>query len=191
MLHGTLQQKVERMQASLHMIGAAQPKQHIVFVDNVKQAKKFDPAEHFDTAPELVDRAFNRPRKSQLEAGSLVVSTDPETAAKLAGRIDKKTATAYKYVSSNRHDLRNEFPLLLCLNLLCLVVFTCTYDSELAQRMQRKEKMLGMATKMEFDKQLMGKGHKRKLKGGEGEEGGASGGKAAQPVYRWKKQRRR
>lgn len=84
------------MQASLHMIGAAAPNSHIVFVDSVHDAKKFDPATHFDTVPELMDRTFNRPRKSQLEAGPLVVSTNPENAVKIARRMEKKTATAYR-----------------------------------------------------------------------------------------------
>ncbi|KAF9325146.1 UTP11-like, U3 small nucleolar ribonucleoprotein [Podila minutissima] len=43
------------------------PKNHIVFVDNEEEVKKFDPAKHFDTAPELVHRKFNRPRTSQLK----------------------------------------------------------------------------------------------------------------------------
>lgn len=39
---------------------------HTVFVDSAAEAASFDPAEYFDTAPELVDRAFNRPRKRKL-----------------------------------------------------------------------------------------------------------------------------
>ncbi|KAF9897764.1 UTP11-like, U3 small nucleolar ribonucleoprotein [Lobosporangium transversale] len=43
------------------------PKNHIVFVDNEDEVKSFDPAKHFDTAPELVHRKFNRPRTEQLK----------------------------------------------------------------------------------------------------------------------------
>lgn len=32
---------------------------------------RFDVAEHFDTVPELADRAFNRPRKATLETAQV------------------------------------------------------------------------------------------------------------------------
>lgn len=61
----------------------------------------------------------------------------------------------------------------------------------MAQRAERRDKMLGLARKMEFGKTLMGKGHRVKLKGGAGAEaeGDAQGG--GQAAFRWKKQRRR
>ena len=34
---------------------------------------RFDVAEHFDTVPELADRAFNRPRKATLETAQVRV----------------------------------------------------------------------------------------------------------------------
>ncbi|KAG0216527.1 UTP11-like, U3 small nucleolar ribonucleoprotein [Mortierella sp. GBA30] len=51
---------------------AQKPKNHIVFVDTEEEVKTFDPAKHFDTAPELVHRKFNRPRKSQLTKDTAV-----------------------------------------------------------------------------------------------------------------------
>lgn len=33
---------------------------------------RFDVAEHFDTVPELADRAFNRPRKATLETAQVI-----------------------------------------------------------------------------------------------------------------------
>ena len=44
-------------------------KKHTVFVDDLQEAKSFDPARHFDTHPDLVGRAFNRPRLGQLAEG--------------------------------------------------------------------------------------------------------------------------
>ncbi len=38
-----------------------------MFVDSAQDAKRFKADEFFDTAPELVGRAFNRPRKAQLQ----------------------------------------------------------------------------------------------------------------------------
>lgn len=44
-------------------------KKHTVFVEDVQEAKNFDPAQYFDTHPDLVGRAFNRPRLGQLAEG--------------------------------------------------------------------------------------------------------------------------
>ncbi|KAF9415543.1 UTP11-like, U3 small nucleolar ribonucleoprotein [Entomortierella beljakovae] len=52
------------------------PKNHIVFVDDEEQVKKFDAAKHFDTAPELVHRKFNRPRKEQLKKEFAISNVD-------------------------------------------------------------------------------------------------------------------
>lgn len=34
---------------------------------------RFDPVEHFDTVPELADRAYNRPRRSTLETAQVTI----------------------------------------------------------------------------------------------------------------------
>ncbi|KXS19587.1 putative U3 small nucleolar RNA-associated protein [Gonapodya prolifera JEL478] len=51
--------------------GLSKPKQHIVFVDDKEEAQSFEPSEHFDTLPELVDRTFNRPRRKTVEEGDV------------------------------------------------------------------------------------------------------------------------
>ncbi|GJJ75543.1 U3 small nucleolar RNA-associated protein 11 [Entomortierella parvispora] len=77
------------------------PKNHIVFVDTEEEVKTFDPAKHFDTAPELVHRKFNRPRTSQLKrevAVSHVEKADIKAATKereralaeLASRMERE-----------------------------------------------------------------------------------------------------
>lgn len=140
--------KVERLQQSLHLIGAPAANRHIVFVDDEEEAQAFDPAAHFDTAPELLDRQFNRPRLSQL-ADAKAVSAG-EAAAAAVKRLEKKRAAAYR---------------------------------ELAERQQRQEKLGGLAQQMAYDKQVMGKGRKRKLR--PEEAGGQTG------VFRWKAERKR
>jgi len=71
---GVEAKRVEKMKKNLHGIGIGDKRRkHTVFVDTEEEAKNFDAAEHFDTAPELVGRSFNRPRKSQLEAEDAVV----------------------------------------------------------------------------------------------------------------------
>jgi U3 small nucleolar RNA-associated protein 11 len=68
--------KIEKLKNNLHMIGDVTPKTHNIFVDTVEEAKNFDVVSHFDTAPELVDRTYNRPRKETLEKGVYIGSND-------------------------------------------------------------------------------------------------------------------
>ena len=60
-------QKVERLKSQLHFIGAAAPRQHVVFVEDEAAAQSFSAEQHFDTPSELLDRSFNRPRTAQLQ----------------------------------------------------------------------------------------------------------------------------
>ena len=45
---------------------AVENKRHVIFVDDDEEVANFDPAEYYDTAPELVRRKFNRPRIADL-----------------------------------------------------------------------------------------------------------------------------
>ena len=60
-------QKVERLRSQLHFIGAATSRQHVVFVDDEAAVQSFSPEQHFDTASELLDRSYNRPRTAHLQ----------------------------------------------------------------------------------------------------------------------------
>ena len=79
-------QKRERLQNSLHFLGAAKPSNHTVFFDEDEEAAQFDPAEHFDTPAELLGRTHNRPRRSQLAAADLIPKQTAEEAADTANR---------------------------------------------------------------------------------------------------------
>lgn len=81
---------VEKMKSNLHFIGhfddihdddddetddekkkkkkksSGHKRKHTIFVKDEKEAETFDIAKHFDTVPEMVGRAFNRPRISTL-----------------------------------------------------------------------------------------------------------------------------
>lgn len=71
--------KQEKMQSSLHFLeDKPRPKQHLIFVDTKEDAQQFDPAEHFDTLPEFLDRTYNRPTKAQLRDPELIVVAVPE-----------------------------------------------------------------------------------------------------------------
>ncbi|CAO3598939.1 unnamed protein product [Absidia cylindrospora] len=70
--------KMEKLQESLHFLDEGEQdhtptkrNKHVVFVDSESQAKKFDVVKHLDTAPELVNRKFNRPRLDTLKQASL------------------------------------------------------------------------------------------------------------------------
>lgn len=65
-------QKIERLQASLHLVGAPPTNKHTVFVDDEEQQQSFEPSQYFDTDPDLVGRAFNRPKKETLESAQIV-----------------------------------------------------------------------------------------------------------------------
>ena len=103
-------QKVERLRASLHFIGApdqAVPQgasggctsgrgaaHHTVFVDGEEEARQFRPEEFFDTPAELLGRAFNRPRTAQLAAPGAVRGVAPGAGgAKRAERCAPSRAT--------------------------------------------------------------------------------------------------
>lgn len=109
---GVEAKRVEKMKKNLHGIGIGDKRRkHTVFVDTEEEAKNFDAAEHFDTAPELIGRSFNRPRKSQLEAEDAVVGVRnqdggvgtsagivPEISVKKLARMQRgayKTLSAY------------------------------------------------------------------------------------------------
>lgn len=64
---GETQQKAARLQSTLHLLDAEASNKHTVFVDSEREAKEFDAAEHFQTAPALVRRTYNRPRIADLQ----------------------------------------------------------------------------------------------------------------------------
>jgi hypothetical protein len=73
----TCGQKIERLKATLHFLDNKPQNTHTVFVDTEAEAVGFSGAEFLDTAPELVDRTFNRPRLETLEAAPVQVGCKP------------------------------------------------------------------------------------------------------------------
>lgn len=90
--------RIEALQSSLHcLVDGAAANKHTVFVGSAEEVKEFRPDEYFDTAPELVSRAYNRPRRAALAR--------PETAAALpsgreAKRIEKSRRLAYEELAA-------------------------------------------------------------------------------------------
>ena len=89
--------KAEKLSQNLHFIGDAAPKKHKIFVQNVDT---FDVAKHFDTAPELVGRVFNRPRLQEIN--KILISGGTESGADTGSmkRIMKKQSKAYNELQS-------------------------------------------------------------------------------------------
>ncbi|KAK4518407.1 uncharacterized protein ATC70_008624 [Mucor velutinosus] len=107
--------KLEKLQASLHFIDDGKnsdeeedseeederpakknKSNHIVFVDSEKQVRKFNPAKHLDTLPELVNRKFNRPRIETLRETAIIA---PHTGRELKD-IKKERERLYKELQS-------------------------------------------------------------------------------------------
>eukprot|EP00884_Botryococcus_braunii_P006604 jgi/Botrbrau1/15945/Bobra.0260s0006.1 len=145
--------KLEKLRERLHFVGAGKQTRHTVFVDSEREARNFSAEEFFDTPAELLDRAFNRPRRSQL-GDPATVSGAPEPtgddAVSNPSALERKRAGLYK---------------------------------ELLQRKKRLQVLSGLTNKLALQKELMGKGSKRKLKG-RGEDGEA-------PVFKWKRERKK
>ncbi|ORX68913.1 U3 small nucleolar RNA-associated protein 11 [Linderina pennispora] len=79
--------KIDKLKNSMLVLGQTEEEtpRHTVFVDSEEQVKAFDAAEHFNTVPELVGRAYNRPTRDALETKTVVMpmKRDLKKAAKL------------------------------------------------------------------------------------------------------------
>ncbi|XP_069478771.1 probable U3 small nucleolar RNA-associated protein 11 [Ambystoma mexicanum] len=78
--------KIERLKSELHLLDAEgkQQNKHIFFLDTKKEVQQFDLATHLKTAPELVDRVFNRPTIETLQKESIKGVTEPRLIKMLA-----------------------------------------------------------------------------------------------------------
>ncbi|RLN87044.1 hypothetical protein BBJ28_00020294 [Nothophytophthora sp. Chile5] len=85
--------KAEKLNRGLHFVDAPKGNQHTLFVDNGAEVDAFDVAEHFDTAPELADRAFNRIRKADLQTLKL---SDQTTDVKQRHKMQTQRDAVYR-----------------------------------------------------------------------------------------------
>ena len=154
--------KIARLQASLQLVeDKPPPKQHVVFVDSHKAARKFDPVQHFHTLPEFLDRTFNRPTLERLgQASFLSTSGDPEAKGRHARGA---------YQRPSKRDIRSAER-----------ERAAAYD-ELVARAGRDQQLAGMVQEMVLQKQVLGA--KTKPKQIKAEDGTVK--------YKWKRQRSR
>ncbi|XP_041799154.1 probable U3 small nucleolar RNA-associated protein 11 [Chelmon rostratus] len=78
--------KIERLKGELHLLDAdsKQKNKHTFFVDSKKEVQSFDLAKQLNTAPELVDRVYNRPTLETLETKTIQGAVEPHSMKKLA-----------------------------------------------------------------------------------------------------------
>ncbi|XP_068616467.1 probable U3 small nucleolar RNA-associated protein 11 [Brachionichthys hirsutus] len=89
--------KIERLKGQLHLLDAddKQKNKHSFFVDSKKEVQLFDLARHLNTAPELVNRVYNRPTLETLEMKSIQGASNPRALNALA----KQRKNQYKLLS--------------------------------------------------------------------------------------------
>eukprot|EP00741_Cyanophora_paradoxa_P015658 tig00020903_g15115.t1 len=142
-------QKIRKLEAGLHMLGEDGPKNtHTIFFDSEDEARSFDPTKHFQTAPELSDRAHNRPRLETLQTQPVLVGKGVHGEKGLE-KLAKQREAQYR---------------------------------ELAERLDREQKLKKVMVAMSSQKALMGKGRRKKV---------AEATEDHPAVFRWKAERKR
>mmetsp|Transcript_24403 Transcript_24403/g.34389 ORF Transcript_24403/g.34389 Transcript_24403/m.34389 type:complete len:246 (-) Transcript_24403:175-912(-) len=178
--------KIERLQASLHFLGGGDEnvdeydnssrkkkrRKHTIFVQSKKDAETFDVAEHFDTVPEMADRAFNRPRASTLRHTAISGFGKEEDGEDFDGGNDYKLT---------EKELKLQVKLTKRTAKKVAKARSAAYG-EMEARAKRLQVMKRAESHLVLEKDLAGKGRKRKVKGGED-------GKPA--VYKWRRKRLR
>lgn len=94
--------KIERLQANLHLLNdndQEPPNKHTIFVD-AEEVSSFDPAKHFNSAPELVGRTYNR---SSLET---LASEKIEGSVGTMKELNKQCAASYRELNQRIHRSR-------------------------------------------------------------------------------------
>lgn len=191
--------KIRRLKENLHLIGEQKVKSHKIFVATEDEVEDFDSASYFNTAPELVNRSFNRPKLlTSRSSGS--ADSDPATAEYAEGSIESANtevnmidprcvATSLAVSSSSKKKSKAIVP--------------AAYR-ELRERVKRSKKLRTAIEDLSLRRNLTNsKGSKRKYvvaadgsvtaksAGGEEEGSGKKGASDSKEkvIYKWKRQR--
>lgn len=138
---------IEKAQGELQFVGVEKPKSHIVFVDSVDDARNFDVAEYFDTAPELVGRFHNRPRKAQLEEPLFVEGDDNSDDGGVDNDVDEGGDVVAKKIKKNKKKRPHS-----------------DQYRDLEARIKRKAVLDEMLDRVELKKKLMAPGDKKLIR---------------------------
>ena len=182
--------KVDRLKSSLHLMGVGEDgdaigrsgagagnganskkRKHTIFLDNAEDAKNFNVAEHFDTLPEIANRAYNRPRISKLRQIALQKVSYRQNGDGNDEQYQPTTTEELEYQAKlERKQARK------------IAKARLASYGELEARTKRVEAMELAEAHLVTEKLVQGKGRKRKIKA-------AEDGKPAQ--YKWRRKRLR
>ena len=173
--------KVDRLKSNLHLMGVgddgggagganSKKRKHTIFLDNAEDAKNFNVAEHFDTLPEIANRAYNRPRISKLRQIALQKVSYGQDGDGNEGQFQPTTGELEYQAKLERKQARK------------IAKARLASYGELEARTKRVEAMELAEAHLVTEKLVQGKGRKRKIKA-------AEDGKPAQ--YKWRRKRLR
>jgi len=170
--------KAEKLKSTLHLIGDKKAKSHKIFVDSAEEVTTFNAAKHFETAPELVGRAYNRIKLKDIDNAVEIDDRGNDDTGNSNSRSSIYGGKKGHLGLPSRKALRK-----------AMEKKEKAYK-ELEERRKRSEKLNKAAAELELQRNLMNsKGSKRKMTVEvQGGTGAAAGGKT---VYKWKRQRSR
>jgi U3 small nucleolar RNA-associated protein 11 len=142
--------------------GGAPPNRHTVFVDDSEAAEAFSPADYFNTDPDLVGRAFNRPRMETLEGGGVPLAAAQGLDGKERARAKRARERSYAELEARLER--------------------STKMAKLGETIDRDREMLKKGRRVKV----------RAPKGAGGDDGEDGDGKKKAPaVFKWKAERKR
>jgi U3 small nucleolar RNA-associated protein 11 len=172
--------KIEKMKASLHLLGSSlneqeegtkalsQKKKHTIFVSTQEDAEQFDVAEHFQTLPELAGRSFNRPRIESLQK-----AVEPSKSINYYDEEEEEPTQLSEKQLAKRTKLARK-------TAKSVAKARAAAYGEMEARKKRVMEMGVAEAHLVTEKLVSSKGRKRKIKG-------AEDGKPA--VYKWRRKR--
>ena len=180
--------KADKLKSNLHLMGiggetddnknggGGSKRKHTIFLDTVDDANTFNVAEHFDTLPEIANRAYNRPRISKLRQIALQ-KVRKQGGGKAQHGDDDKEAPYQPTTKELEYQAKLERR-----QAKKIAKARASAYSELEARTKRVEAMDLAEAHLITEKLVQGKGRKRKIKA-------AEDGKPAQ--YKWRRKRLR
>jgi len=171
--------KAEKLKKNLHLIGDTKPKLHKVFVNSKDELDTFNDSAHFETAPGLMDRSYNRIKTNTIKQAVERESVRDDYITSGGGNSYRK--------KRGRNDDLPILPLPTGKELRKALHTKEKSYSELLEREKRSKKLGGLARKLQLQRNLMGKGSKKKIII-EGEQDNDGEDKV---IYKWKKQRQK
>jgi U3 small nucleolar RNA-associated protein 11 len=184
--------KIAKLQSSLHYLtdgndtalSFGKKRKHTVFIEG--DVQDFDPVKHFDTVPELLGRAFNRPRMEDLEKEARKKLTANTVGKKMTlsdlqddyyNDSDGEEVATTRQLSEKQ--LKKQKKAQRKLEKHVAKSRSAAY-TEMEMRSERMQKLKAAEDALVVEKQCQMKGRRRKIAGGQD-------GKPA--LYKWRRKR--